>query len=156
MHSQSASTCNHYMCVPCIISSCEAGNILSCSCNNSPIAVHQLRAPCVVVMKLFNSLLVRCMSQCGQVMEMKHLKQHLESNCAHIQILSPSKITVDHILHTPDNSTPSQMEVQTTGLLVEKLMPVKGPIRYRSTSGKVSIIIYIIIVTTWPLLGTFC
>ena len=130
-------TCRHYICVPCIVSSCESGSSLLCNCNGRSILPHHLCIPSPVVMKVFSSLLVRCKNDCGEVMQLKDLKLHITSNCTHIEIPSPSKITVNHLLHTSDIPTQSRMEKQAIGLLVDKLMPTNGFISCRSASGKV-------------------
>ena len=67
-------TCRHYICVPCIVSSCGSGSSLLCNCNGRSILPHHLCIQSPVVMKVFSSLLVRCKNDCGEVMQLKDLK----------------------------------------------------------------------------------
>ena len=131
------STCQHYLCVPCIIKCYEDSSILSCSCGSGPVTAYHLRLPPPVVMKVLNGLLVRCVNGCREVMEFEHLHQHITSKCAVVNIPPTSKVTVDLLLHAPDPEGRSQMETETIGLLVEKLLPANGSITVKSNSGKV-------------------
>ena len=126
------STCRHYICVPCIRQSCDGGNTLICDCSDTVIKASDLRPPPPVVVKLYDGLLVIC--KCGQIVEFKTLKQHLASQCMQTDIPSPSKVTARNLLEsTPD----SQMQTQTMGFLVDKLMSNNKFLTYRNSSGKV-------------------
>ena len=95
-------TCRHFLCAQCILSVCETNTPLYC-CTTSPITAHQLSLPSPLVVKLLDSLLVQCKNGCGEIMELKHLKNHLKSNCTTIEIPPPSKITVDNLLNPSVN-----------------------------------------------------
>ena len=128
------STCRHYLCKHCIISSCENGNTLHCDCNSTTVSINKLLAPPPLVVELYNNLLITCNDHCGQVMELKHFKKHLASKCTDFEMPSPSAITVDNLLQA---SNSSHMVTHTMGLLVDKLMPNNGSFSCRSISGKV-------------------
>lgn len=144
------STCRHYMCLPCIVRSCESENTLVCQCTNVAVKASHLNSPPSLVLKLYDSLLVTC--KCGQIIELKNLDQHLASKCAKIEIPPPSLITVHNLLQSKSD-TPSQMQTHTMGLLVDKLLPNNGSLTYRSTSGKViaTKLTYYIIIYLSPL-----
>jgi hypothetical protein len=95
-----------------------------------------LYPPSPLVAKYLASLLVRCTKGCGQVVEFQHLRTHLESNCTSTPIPAPSFVSVQQLL---DNlSETSLMQVQTTGLLLDKLLPASGSITCKTPKGKVS------------------
>ena len=113
----------------CTIKCYEDSSILSCPCGSGPVTAYQLRLPPPVIMKVLNSLLVRCAIGCREVMEFEHLHhQHMSSKCTMVNIPPPSKVTVDLLLRAPDPECRSQMETQTIGLIVEKLLPANGSI----------------------------
>lgn len=130
-------SCRHFLCKTCIVSACETGS-MSCPCNSLTLHASQLIAPSNVVLKLLESLLVRCTKGCGQVMELKHLRAHLTCNCASTLVPSPSNISVQQLLDQDHSSTPSIMKVQTLGLLLDEVLPASRSITCKTPSGKVS------------------
>lgn len=108
-------TCRHYiMCVPCVVRSCNSGGTLLRRYTNMSLSTVRTsssydKAPIGKV--------------CGQVMELQHLKGHLASECAQINIPPPSKITLDYLLDTSitdnrhvDGKSDSPLTIQWKGI----------------------------------------
>lgn len=126
-------TCRHYLC-----SSCITPETISCPCNSNTLLPDQLCAPSQLVLNMMGSLLVRCTQNCGQVIQLQHLRIHLLSNCVETEIPPPSAITVEQLLTTTvSDREPSLMVTHTRGLLAEKLFPSGRHVTCRSSSGKV-------------------
>lgn len=120
--------CHHLICILCIIKITET-HTLTCSC--SPVET-QIIQPHPVVIELLGSLLLNCPGECGQVITLQLLLQHLQSNCVRRNVTPTpplSQITVQQII----DSAPESAVVQyTMGLLVEMFIPSSGSVLYKS------------------------
>ena len=134
-------TCRHYLCTPCIRDILKLGTI-SCPCSEVNLTPDQLCAPSELTLNIMGSLLIRCNMKCGQVLELKHLKAHLQSNCTKSEIPPPYSITVEQLLVKYPDREPPLMVTHTMGLLTEKMLPSGGHLTCRSSSGKVQGVIY--------------
>lgn len=122
--------CHHLICISCIMKITET-RILTCMCSPAEITV---TTPHPVVLQLLSSLLLNCPQLCGQVIELKGLLQHLESNCSTTDIPPLSQVTVQQLVDSPPGSA---VEQHSMGLLVEKFIPPSGSVTYKSAVGKV-------------------
>ena len=93
-----------------------------------------MNTPSNLSLKILGGLLVQCDRVCGQVVELENFMQHTESDCTDIPVPLPSKITVEQLLELELSST---LQIQTMGLVVDKIIPAHGPVTLRSASGKV-------------------
>lgn len=134
--------CQHFLCMSCIRSMCESGCKTVCPCNNRALSVNDICVPSNLLLKILDSLLVHCIKGCGEVMELQHLMQHIESKCTDIPVPPSSKITVEQLLELQLQESSSHLQTQTMGLLVQKLFPSNGAVTCRSSSGKVSVVIH--------------
>lgn len=133
-------SCRHLLCRKCI----RDEHITTCPCNSeTTIQVDHLNKPSPIVLNLINSQLVHCSSNCGEVMELKHLTAHLSSNCESTTVPSPSKLTVRQLLDLNKEDKPSLMEIQAMGVVTKGLVPTSGHVTCRSSSGKVTMHIII-------------
>ena len=124
-------TCRHYLCTACIIGQS------SCPCNNSTLSPDDLCAPSQLILDIIGRLLLRCNKSCGQIVEIQHLRTHLQSDCTETEIPPPSDVSIEQLLLKDPDMPLSLMETSIIGLLVEKLIPISGPLTCRSSIGKV-------------------
>ena len=127
--------CQHVLCKNCVCSACEREEAITCCTCNTPLTPESLQLPSGLVSKCLDSLLIRCIHNCGQILELQHLAKHLESRCTHLPLPSPSKVTTVGQLLSLETDNPSQLQSHTTNLLVEKLVP--PTLTCRSSTGKV-------------------
>ena len=127
-------SCHHYLCLSCIQAQSKNDCEVACSCNNKGLAVADVDVPSQLSLKLLGGLLVQCDRGCSQVVELDNFMEHIESGCTHVPVPLPSKITVEQLLEL---EKPSNLQTQTMGLVVDKLIPAHGPVTLRSASGKV-------------------
>ena len=127
------STCRHYLCAECIINSTS----FSCPCNRHTLNPNDLCAPSQLSLEVMGSLLLHCSERCDQILQLQHLKTHLQSSCEQTMIPQLAAISVEHILSKDLYQSPSLMKIHTMGLLTEKLFPTSGPVTCRSSTGKV-------------------
>ena len=126
-------TCRHLICCSCIS---ETGRVTCCS--DDTIGANELRVPSDVVLAVLQSLLVRCSNNCGQVVELQHLKGHLASNCRDTEIPPPTIISVQQLLDQKlSEPHPSLMTSHNVGLLVDLLLPSSGSVMCKTPTGKV-------------------
>ena len=127
-------SCHHLICVSCLQSESTTEGEVSCPCNSQAIHAIDVSVPSDLSSKVLGSLLLHCEKGCGQVVEFRHYNQHRESQCEHIPVPPPSKITVEQLLQL---ETTSLLHTNTMGLLIEKLIPSTGSVTFRSPTGKV-------------------
>lgn len=132
-------TCRHYLCASCIGNISKSGS-LACPCSSTVnILPDQLCAPSEFVQKMMGSLLVRCTQKCGQVVQLHHLKSHLQSKCTQTEIPPPNTVTVEQLLLKDPEREPSLMVSHTMGLVAENMLASGDHLTVRSSKGKVSL-----------------
>ena len=110
----------------------------SCPCGDHThkLSPESLQKPSEVVLKQHATLLVKC-ERCNTKMELQHLCTHVLSACQNTQPPSPSKVTVRQLWEGTSTSSPTPMEIQTVGILAQRVAPTTGSVVRCATKGQV-------------------
>ena len=128
---------HHLMCATCV-RDCIDNDNWSCPCGDPShkLSPESLQKPSEVVLKLQATLLVKC-ERCNAKMELQHLRTHVLSECQNTQPPSPSKVTVRQLWEGASTSSPTPMEIQTVGILAQRVAPTTGSVVWCATKGQV-------------------
>ena len=87
------------------------------------LSVASFRAPAALVDRLLRQLVVRCdREKCKKVVHLCDLKAHLDSKCVLYATTIRQSITLDHILQQPVDAPPTQIEMETAGHIIRKIL----------------------------------
>ena len=128
-------SCGHLLCLSCtehLLNQNETA--LACPCSNTVISMTELGVPSQLSLQILESLMLSCDRGCGQILELQHLRRHINSKCTDTPIPPPAKITVEQLL---DMGSTSRLQMHTMGLVAEKIIPSNGPVTLCSSTGKV-------------------
>ena len=124
-------TCGAIVCLQCCqnwVMHRSSDAPLSCPCcYTHEFCSSQVRPPPGVIVSLVESLLVRCVRECGRLVKLEEYKKHLEANCRrHYQqcIHSPSKVTLKEVLEKPTTSPATVAEKRVAEHLVRIIIGI--------------------------------
>ena len=131
----------HLLCRPCCFKLLETRfhSIPCCQCQQEhELNVLSFNPPPPLLVKILEQLVVTCdREQCKKAVHMKDLCAHLESKCVLHCTDVVQSITVDQILHQPVNTPPTQIEMETAGHVVRKILSQSSmPFSLPSAGGK--------------------
>ncbi len=119
--------CKHLVCLSCCFDLLKL-NLHSIPCpqcqHDHKLVVSSFQSPAPLTDKLFQQLVVRCdRLTCTKVVYLRDLKSHLDSKCTlHDNSSIKHAITLDQILQQPVNVPPTQIEMETAGHVVRKIL----------------------------------
>ena len=141
--------CGNIICYNCCqkwIHSCPTCPVPCPCCYDHHLEMTTICPPPPVVISLLSSLLVICSKGCGRLVRADHYTKHLDSKCVgyyHLEVNSPSKITLQDFLSKPTRTPPTPAEKKVAGHLVRRLLhdgqqqvlkvPTHGQVRTGST-----------------------
>ena len=123
--------CRKLLCTECISEKIRTSLDVTCpSCTDTHTITSTSFTPASeVVLKVIEGLLLHCdQPSCTVVLELKNLKQHVNSGCtATPMTFSPSKLTVGQIMAHPLSSSPTSAEQKAAAKVVQRLMHKPAP-----------------------------
>ena len=93
-------------------------------CHQShPLEISSFQPPPPLVDKLLQQVIVKCdREKCNKAVHLQDLKVHLDSRCRQNSATILQSITVDQILQQPPNTPPTQIEMETAGYVIRKIL----------------------------------
>ena len=110
-----------YNCCQTWIYSCPTSPTPCPCCHDHHLGRTTIRSSLPVVVSLLSSLLVICSRGCGRLVRADQYIKHVDSKCEgyyHLQVNSPSKITLRDVLSKPTQTPPTPAEKQAAEHLV--------------------------------------
>lgn len=116
--------CKHIVCRPCCFHLLNSDPFSCPECNQiHQVAVSSIQSPTPLIDKLLRRLLVHCdRERCKKIVHLCDLKTHLDSGCTEAITSVPHSLTIDHILQQPTTAPPTNIEIETAGHVVRKIM----------------------------------
>lgn len=145
--------CRKLICATCISEHVRGANLsdMPCPCCKQSHSITSSSFPPAseVVLKVIEALLLHCDKPlCTAVVELKHLRDHVESGCQNtLTTYSPSKLTIGQVLSRPLQSPPTVVEQKAAAKVVQRLMhtsttsatqTLPSPVVKLTTAGTVS------------------
>ena len=138
--------CGNIVCHSCCyrwISTAMSGPISCPCCYNHQLDSTTIHPPPPMVTNLLSGLLVTCSKNCGRLVRAGQYTKHLDSKCTehfHIQVNSPSRMTLRDVLSKPAAVPPTPAEKKVANHLVKRLLNdnPEQVIRVASSRGQVS------------------
>ena len=142
--------CGNIICYSCCyrwITATMSSPISCPCCYNHHLDTTTIHPPPPMVTNLLSGLLVTCSKGCGRLVRADQYTKHLDTNCTghyHIQVNSPSKMTLRDVLSKPAIAPPTPAEKKVAKNLFERLLndSPEQVIRVASTRGQVSRVLY--------------
>lgn len=112
--------CNNIICYSCChrwITLTMSGPISCPCCYNHQLDSTTIHPPPPIVTSLLSALLVTCSMGCGNLVRADQYTKHLESKCMghyHLQVNSPSRMTLRDVLSKPTQVPPTPAEKKVT------------------------------------------
>ena len=134
--------CKHTLCCACCFQLLRSNSsIISCPrCNQGhSIVAQSFQSPPPLMDKLLKKLVVRCeREKCMKFIHLSDLKSHLESKCTLYAHSVQHFITLDQVLQQPADIPPTQIEMETAGHVVRKILSQSQTPFSLPTGGHVS------------------
>ena len=118
--------CKHLLCCSCCFQLLKS-HLDSISCpqcqQHHPFESSSFQSPPPLVDKLLKQLVLKCnREKCLKAVYLCDLKTHLDSKCTLKSTMVNQSITVDQILEQPTHTPPTQIEMETAGHVVRKML----------------------------------